>query len=83
MSKPYNKKAFLLPESINSCASYHAKIYADGEYKLRIHDCITGICLRGNLNTRQGVTEAYNKTIALLEGLQEFKDFIFENYIKS
>ena len=77
----YNKKAFLLPDSINSMAAYHTKVYEDGTYRLRIHDCITGVCLRGDLNTKEGVIEAYNKAVALIEGLQGFKDFIFDNHI--
>lgn len=80
--KTYNKKAFLLTDSINSCSMYHAKIFEDGKYIFRIHDCITGIRFRGDLNTKEGVYEAYNKTEALIEGLSEFKDFIFSNFIK-
>jgi hypothetical protein len=49
--KTYNDKAFLLPDSINSCASYHAKVFEDGKYIFRIHDCLTGIRLTGDLNT--------------------------------
>jgi hypothetical protein len=79
----YNKKAFLLPDSINSCASYHAKVFEDGKYIFRIHDCLSGVRLTGDLNTPGNVTEAYNKTGALMEGLQEFRDFIFENFIKN
>jgi hypothetical protein len=79
--KTYNEKAFLLPDSINSMAGYHGKIYETGEYRFRIHDCITGICLRGNLNTSEGISEAYNKVEALIEGLTGFKEFIFENCI--
>ncbi|KAA6303176.1 MAG: hypothetical protein EZS26_000779 [Candidatus Ordinivivax streblomastigis] len=82
MNNTYNKKAFLLPNSINSMAGYHGKVYETGEYRFRIHDCITGVCLRGNLNTPEDVTEAYNKAEALIEGLQGFKDFVFENFIK-
>lgn len=82
MNKTYNKKAFLLPDSINSMSAYHAKVFEDGKYIFRIHDCLTGIRLRGDLNTKEGVTEAYNKTDALIEGLQGFKDFIFQNYIQ-
>jgi len=83
MNNTYNKKNFLLPKSINSMAAYHAKVYEDGTYRFRIHDCITGVCLRGDLNTNEGVQEAYNKAEALIEGLQGFKDFIFQNYINN
>ena len=78
----YNKKDFLLPNSINSCASYHAKAFEDGRYIFRIHDCITGIRLRGDFCTPENIAEAYNKVTALIEGLEGFKDFIFQNYIK-
>ena len=81
MSKTYNKKAFLLPDSINSCASFHAKVFEDGRYIFRIHDCLNGIRLVGDLNTNEEAKEAYNKANALIDGLRGFKDFIFQNYI--
>jgi hypothetical protein len=82
MTQPtYNKKAFLLPDSINSCAAFHAKAFPDGKYIFRIHDCLTGIRLIGDFHTKEGITEACNKTSALIEGLQEFREFIFQNYI--
>lgn len=38
--KNYNDKEFLLPESPDSCASYHAKTEGDNDsYKLIISDC--------------------------------------------
>jgi hypothetical protein len=78
--KTYNKKAFLLPDSINSCASYHAKVFEDGKYIFRIHDCLTGIRLIGDLNTKEHVEEAYNKVSTLIEGLQGFKNYINNKY---
>jgi hypothetical protein len=82
-TKTYNKKAFLLLESINSCASYHAKVFEDGKYIFRIHDCITGIRLTGDLNSPESISEAYNKVTKLIEGLEGFKDFVFDNFIKN
>jgi hypothetical protein len=81
MNKTYNKKEFLLPASINSCASYHAKVFEDGKYIFRIHDCVTGIRLTGDMNNHDNISEAYNKVSKLIEGLEEFRSFIFENYI--
>lgn len=78
--KTYNKKAFLLPDSINSCALFHAKVFPDGKYIFRIHDCITGIRLSGDLNTPENIQEAKIKTRALIEGLKEFENFLNENY---
>jgi hypothetical protein len=82
MNKAYNKKEFLLPDSINSCASFHAKVFEDGKYIFRIHDCITGIRLTGDLNTPDNVSEAYNKVTKLIEGLEGFRDFVLDNFIK-
>jgi len=78
----YNKKAFLLPDSINSCSMYHAKIFEDGKYIFRIHDCLTGIRFRGDLNTQTGVLETCAKINQLIGGLDEFRDFVFDNYFK-
>ncbi|MCL2652088.1 MAG: hypothetical protein FWD60_13835 [Candidatus Azobacteroides sp.] len=80
--KIYNKKAFLLPDSINSCSMYHAKIFEDGKYIFRIHDCLTGIRFRGDLNTEENITEAYRKITCLIQGLWDFKEFISDNFIK-
>jgi len=73
---PYNRKGFLLPDSINSAAMYHAKIFPDGSYIFRIHDCITGIRLRGDLNTEQDYREAFNKTKELALALSEFAFYV-------
>ena len=83
MDKTYNKKEFLLPDSINSCASFHAKIYEDGRYVVRIHDCITGIRLKGDLNTEQGVKDAIEKLQTLARGLEKCAYFIQENYLNN
>jgi hypothetical protein len=79
--KTYDEKQFLLPDSINSCASYHGKIYETGEYRFRIHDCITGICLRGKLDTREEIIEALRKLETLITGAKQFQDFIYQNYL--
>jgi len=83
MSKTYNKKAFLLPDSINSCANFHAKIFEDGRYVFRIHDCITGIRLKGDLTTEQGAKDAIEKMRTLLIGLEGCMDFIYDNYLSN
>ena len=70
--QPYNKKAFLLPDSIDSAAMYHAKIFTDGRYIFRIHDCLTGIRLIGELRKEQDFTDAFNKTKELALALTAF-----------
>ena len=79
--KNYNKKAFLLPDSLHSCAAYHAKIMPTGEYFFRIHDCITGIRLRGDLNDPQQRAEAVEKLKALSAAANEFAGFLEDNYL--
>lgn len=78
--KEYNQKDFLLPESIRSCASYHAKILPSGEYLFRIHDCINGIRLRGDLNDPKQIAEAVEKLRSLSEAATKFADFIQQEY---
>ena len=79
----YNDKAFLLPDSINSCDSYHAKVLPNKEYMFHIHDCNGGIRLRGDLSTPEGVDEAFDKVEALIKGLVGFQNYIYQNYIKT
>ncbi len=76
----YNKKGFLVPDSIRSTACYHAKILPTGEYMFRIHDCITGIRLRGDITDPQEVPEAVEKLRRLAAAASEFADFIEANY---
>ena len=78
--KPYNKKGFLLPDSIKSMAAWHAKIMPDGKYLFRIHDCITGIRLQGDLTDKDDVREAVDKLNRLSLAAREFAEFIAENY---
>jgi len=75
--KPYNKKAFLLPDSINSAAMYHAKLFPDGKYVFRIHDCLGGIRLTGELKEESDYDDAVNKLQALSDAAQEFAFYIF------
>ena len=70
--KEYNKKAFLLPNSIRSMAAYHAKLYPTGRYVFHIHDCHTGIRLTGQLDSREDFVEACEKAKALAAGLVRF-----------
>lgn len=69
-----------MPESINTCALYHAKIKEDGTYMLRIHDCLTGIRLIGNVTSPTDVEEAKIKLLNLEKGIREFREFIDLNY---
>jgi hypothetical protein len=78
--KEYNKKQFLLPDSIMSSASYHATITADGTYTFRLHDCINSIRLWGDLNDVQDVREAIDKLNRLSLAARDFANFIYNNY---
>ncbi len=46
----------------------------------RIHDCITGIRLRGDITDPQEVPEAVEKLRCLAAAASEFADFIEANY---
>jgi hypothetical protein len=76
----YNKKGFFLPDSIRSCASFHAKILPTGEYMFRVHDCVSGIRLRGDLNNPDEVKEAVQKLESLANAAADFAHFIYSNY---
>lgn len=75
----YNKKEFLLPDSPNSMACFHAKI-EHNVMKLSIHDCNTSIRLKNDLNDPEEVTEALRKLGALASAIIELQDFIYQNY---
>ena len=79
--KTYNKKGFLLPDSIRSMAAFHAKIMDDGEYMFRLHDCIGGIRLRGNANNPEEAKEAIEKLRCLAGSANEFADFFEKHYL--
>jgi hypothetical protein len=79
--KEYNKKEFLLPDSNRSMAAYHAKIMPDGKYMFRIHDCITGIRLQGDLTDKTDVREAVDKLNRLSLAAKIFANFIYNNYM--
>jgi hypothetical protein len=70
--KPYNRKAFLLPDSIHSMAAFQAKLFPDGKYIFRIHDCLSGIRLTGELKEEQDFIDAFDKAAALSLALFEF-----------
>jgi metal-responsive CopG/Arc/MetJ family transcriptional regulator len=76
----YNKKGFLVPDSIRSTACYRAKILSTGEYMFSIHDCITGVRLRGDITDPQEVAEAIEKLRRLAAAASRFADFIEANY---
>jgi len=78
--KIYNKKAFLLPDSIRSMAAFHAKIFEDGKFMFRIHDCNDGIRFVNDLTKPEEVTEAWKKLNTLANSLWECAQFIQENY---
>lgn len=76
----YNEKQFLLPESPNSMACYHAKIEADNMMKLTIHDCNKSIRLHNDLNNPEGVQEAIDKLAVLETGIHQLRRHIIDNY---
>lgn len=80
MIKTYNKKGFLLPDSIKSMAAYHAKIMPDGKYLFRIHDCLGGIRLVGDMTDPVDIKESIEKLRCLANSANEFADFIEHNY---
>lgn len=80
MIKQYNKKGFLLPDSIKSMAAYHAKIMPDGKYLFRIHDCVGGVRLVGDVTDPVDVRESVEKLRCLAASASEFADFIESNY---
>jgi hypothetical protein len=80
MAKPYNDRKFLIKKGRTSMSCYHAKIYEDGNYRFRIHDCITGIRLRGDLNDPIERKEAFEKIRNLEEGLRKFRKFLEKEY---
>lgn len=82
MSETFNQKKFLLPDSSNSMACYHAKIMEDGIMKLTIHDCKGSIQLHNDLTNPEEVPEAIKKLESLIKGLGELQDFIYQNHFK-
>jgi hypothetical protein len=76
----YNRKGFLAPTSIRSMASFHAKIFPDGSYMFRIHDCNSGIRLRGDLNRCEEIEEAVQKLISLESEVRKLREHIEKNY---
>lgn len=70
--KPYNKKGFLLPDSIHSMAAYHAKLFPEGKYVFRIHDCLGGVRLTGDLKDESDYDDAAGKLLALAKACNEF-----------
>lgn len=76
----YNKKGFLLPDSIKSMAAYHAKIMEDGKYMFRIHDCLGGVRLVGDMTDQTDLTESVEKLRCLASAANDFADFIERNY---
>lgn len=79
--KTYNEQGFLVPYSMKSSAIYHAKIKPDGTYRFRIHDCITGIRLVGDLKDPEDVKEALKKLRCLASAAEKFAGFIEQNYV--
>ena len=76
--RTYNKKGFLVPDSIYSMASFHAKIYPDGQYRFRIHDCNNSIRLIGKLDSIESIDEAIEKLDTLQSAVMDFKSHLLQ-----
>jgi chromosomal replication initiation ATPase DnaA len=76
----YNKKGFLLPDSIRSMAAYHAKITHDNLLIFRINDCNRGIRLWNYNTDPEEVAEMAAKLRCLANAANEFADFIETEY---
>ncbi len=81
MNVTYNKKAFLLPSSPWSMASFHAMIEPEGACHFRIHDCKGGIHLWNDLTVQSEVSEFIEKMRCLAQAAIEFAEFIENNYV--
>lgn len=78
--KNYNDKEFLLPDSPDSCASYHAKTEGDNDsYKLTISDCNRSIRLWGSLASYQDCLAALDKLRCLQAGIDGLCNHIIDN----
>lgn len=80
MKKPYNKKAFLLPNSPRSMACFHAKVMDDNIMKLTIHDCKGSIQLHNDLNDPEQAAEAVQKLKTLAIGIMDLQTYITQNF---
>lgn len=80
MKKPYNKKAFLLPDSPRSMACLHAKVMDDNIMKLTIHDCKGSIQLHNDLNDPEQVVEAIEKLKTLACNIIDLQIYISRKY---
>lgn len=76
----YNEKEFLLPESIRSMAAVHGKIFRDGRFVFRIHDCNTGVKLVNDLTKPAEVAEAIEKLRTLAKSADRMADYISSNF---
>jgi len=82
-AKTYNKKGFLAPDSIRSCADYHAKILPDQRAIFRFHDCNAGVRIWNDLTNPEEVEEMIGKLRELGTAALTFANFIQENYSES
>mgnify|MGYP007071565100 CR=1 FL=1 len=67
----WDKKEFLVQDSILSMAAYHAKIKSEpnSQYQLRISDCNNTIKLWGNINSLEDIKEGMEKLETLKQGI--------------
>lgn len=83
--KEYNKKGFLLPESILSMAAFHAKVYPAprAEYQLRLSDCNQTIRLWGKLEKKEDFLEAFEKLDNLIKAVCFLQAELASQYAKN
>ena len=70
----YNRKIFLVPESINSMAAIFTKIYKTGIAIIRISDCNRTIKLWNDLNDPEQVKEFLQKINSIQKELELLKE---------
>jgi hypothetical protein len=81
--KSYNKKGFLLPNSILSMAAYHAKIHEHprNEYQFRLSDCNNTIKLWGKLESLEDAKESIKKLKALSDAANKLAEEISNQFL--
>ncbi len=75
----YNDRQFLVPDSVKSCASYHAKVVNyQNETKLmfRLNDCNKGALIINDANSAEERKEMITKLRSIAKGASDFDDFL-------
>lgn len=72
----WDKKEFLVEDSILTMAAYHAKVKVEPnpQYQLRISDCNNTIKLWGNINSVHDIHEGIEKLETLRQGIVDLQN---------